>query len=54
MGHKEASLVTEIPNTIAQAEHDRILVERALLGDTEAFDELIEQHRSTAPDGPIG
>lgn len=45
---KEAGLVTEIPNTIAQAEYDRIWVKRAQLGDTEAFSELIEQHRSTA------
>lgn len=44
----EASLVTEERDAIAQAEHDRTLVERAQLGDTEAFGELIEQHRCKA------
>ncbi|WP_159887330.1 RNA polymerase sigma factor [Paenibacillus puerhi] len=43
-----ASITQAERQAAAQAELDKALVERAQLGDTEAFGELIEQHRTKA------
>ena len=43
-----ASEVREERDAARQGEHDQTLVERAQQGDTEAFGELIAQHRSKA------
>lgn len=45
---KAASTVSDRQVSAEQAELDQTLVERAQQGDTEAFGELIEQHRSKA------
>lgn len=44
--YKVADMVAS--SSLASADRDRLLVERARQGDTEAFGKLLEQHRNKA------